>query len=63
MRIIKTVIKTIVVLVLVAVVGIAVLLGMLRLDHTRETTLLTPTGPFPVGRTQYVCAMPFKWTH
>jgi dienelactone hydrolase len=54
MRIVKTVIKTIVALALLAVVGIAVLLGMLWLDHTRETTLLTPTGPFAVGRTQCV---------
>jgi dienelactone hydrolase len=29
-------------------------LGLLWLDHTRETTLPTPTGPFAVGRTTYV---------
>jgi len=52
MRMLKTVLKTIVVLTLLAVVGIAVLLGLLWLDHTRETTLLMPTGPFAVGRTQ-----------
>jgi dienelactone hydrolase len=40
--------------VLFSVVGIAVLLGLLWLDHTRETMLPTPTGPFPVGRTTYV---------
>jgi dienelactone hydrolase len=34
--------------------GIAVLLGLLWLDHTRETTLPTPTGSFAVGRTTYV---------
>ena len=47
------VIKTIVAVALSAVVGIAILLGLLWLDHTRETTLLTPTGPFAVGRTTY----------
>jgi predicted dienelactone hydrolase len=47
------VIKTLVGVVLFAVVGIVVLLGLLWLDHTRATTLPTPTGPFPVGRTTY----------
>jgi predicted dienelactone hydrolase len=47
------VIKTMVVVALFAVVGIAVLLGLLWLDHNRETTLPTPTGPFAVGRTTY----------
>jgi len=42
-----------VVVALFAVVGIAALLGLLRLDHNRETTLPTPTGPFAVGRTTY----------
>jgi dienelactone hydrolase len=36
--------------VLLVVAGIAVLLGLLWLDHKRETTLPTPTGPFVVGR-------------
>jgi hypothetical protein len=40
--------------VLFGVVGVAVLLGLLWLDHTRETTLPTPTGPFAVGRRTYV---------
>ena len=31
-------------------VGIPVLLALLWLDHARETTLPTPTGPFSVGR-------------
>jgi predicted dienelactone hydrolase len=48
------VIKTMVAVTLFAVVGIGVLLGLLWLDHNRETTLPTPTGPFAVGRTQYV---------
>ncbi len=48
------VIKTLVAVALFAVVGIAVFLGLLWLDHKRETTLPTPTGHFAVGRTQYV---------
>jgi len=48
------VIKTLAVVVLFAVVAIAVLLGLMWLDHNRETTLLTPTGPFAIGRTTYV---------
>ncbi len=48
------VIKIMAMLFLLAVVGIAVLLGSIWLDHTRETTLPTPTGPFAVGRTTYV---------
>src|SRR5260221_12361241 len=48
------VIETLVVLALFAVVGISALLGLLWLDHTRETTLPTPTGAFAVGRTTYV---------
>ncbi len=48
------VIKAMIVLALLAVVGIAILLGLLRLDHNRETTLPTPTGPFAVGHTTHV---------
>ncbi len=48
------VIKTMAVLAVFAVVGITVLLGLLWLDHNRETMLPTPTGPFAVGRTTYV---------
>jgi hypothetical protein len=40
--------------VLFAVIGITVLLGVLWLDRTSETTLPTPTGSFVVGRTMYV---------
>jgi len=54
MRMVKTVIKIVVALILLAVVGIVVLLGSMWLDHTRETTLPRPTGPFAVGRTTYV---------
>ncbi len=39
---------------LFAVAGIAAFLGLLWLDHNRETTLPTPTGPFVVGRTTYL---------
>ena len=53
MHMVKTVIKIVVVLILLAVIGIAVLLGLLLLDHNRDTTLPTPTGPFAVGRTTY----------
>jgi dienelactone hydrolase len=39
------------------VVGVVVLagclLGLMWVDHTRETALPTPTGPFPVGRAMY----------
>jgi hypothetical protein len=39
------------------VVGIAVLLASLWLDHNRATELPAPTGPYAVGRTTYV------WSH
>lgn len=40
-------------LTLLASAGLAGLLGLLWLDHTRETTLPTPTGAFAVGGTTY----------
>jgi dienelactone hydrolase len=52
------VIKTVVAVALFAVVAIAVLLGLMWLDHNRETSLPTPTGPFAVGRTTYVWSDP-----
>ncbi len=52
------VIKALVVVALFAVVAIAVLLGLMWLDHNRETSLPTPTGPFAVGRTTYVWSDP-----
>jgi predicted dienelactone hydrolase len=52
------VIKIMAVVALFAVVAIAVLLGLMWLDHTRETTLLTPAGPFAVGRITYVWSDP-----
>ena len=51
-------IKIVVVMALFAVVAIAFLLGLMWLDHNRETTLPTPTGPFAVGRTTYVWSDP-----
>jgi hypothetical protein len=32
------------------IAGIAAFLGILWLDHTRQTILPEPTGPFAVGR-------------
>ncbi len=51
---IRGTIRIVVGLGLLAVVAVAGLLGVLWLDHTRETTLPTPTGPFAVGRTTSV---------
>jgi dienelactone hydrolase len=50
---IRGTIKIVVGVLLFSIIGIAVLLGMLWLDHNRETTLPTPTGLFAVGRTMY----------
>jgi len=52
------VIKTLVVAALFAVVAIAVLLGLMWLEHKRETLLPAPSGPFAVGRTMYVWSDP-----
>ena len=41
---------------LVGVLGLAVLLGSLWLEHRTEVTLPTPTGPFAVGRATYAWA-------
>jgi hypothetical protein len=46
-------IKIVVVVARFAVVAIAFLLGLMWLDHNRETTLPTPTSPFTIGRTTY----------
>src|ERR1700686_5691676 len=51
-------IKIVLVVALFAVVAIAFLLGLMWLDHNRETALPTPTGPFAVGRTTYVWSDP-----
>jgi len=52
------VIKTVVAVALLALLAIPVLLGLMWLDHERETTLPTPTGPFAVGRATYVWSDP-----
>ena len=52
------VIKTVVAVALLALLAIPVLLGLMWLDHERETTLPTPTGPFAVGRGTYVWSDP-----
>jgi predicted dienelactone hydrolase len=53
-KLLKRLLKALGVVALLAMIGIAALLGLLWLDHNRETTLPTPTGPFAVGRTTYV---------
>jgi dienelactone hydrolase len=52
------VIKTLVAVALFAIVAIAVLLGLIWLDHKRETLLPAPSGPFAVGRTTQVWSDP-----
>ena len=58
MRPVRWLIRAIAVVAMLGVLGIAILLGLLLLDHDRETTLPTPTGPFAVGRTTYVWSDP-----
>jgi hypothetical protein len=53
-RPVRWLIKAVAAVVMLCVLGITVLLGLLLLDHNRDTTLPTPTGPFAVGRTTYV---------
>ncbi len=53
-RVIKRLVKMIAAVALFAVLGIAALLGWMLLDHNRETTLPSPTGPFAVSRTTSV---------
>jgi hypothetical protein len=50
MRVVKRLIRLMGAVALFAIFGIAVLSGLLGLDHIRDTALLTPTGPFAVGR-------------
>jgi predicted dienelactone hydrolase len=52
--ILRRVFKTLAALVLFVVVGIAALLAVLWLDHTRETTLPALTGPLAVSRATYI---------
>src|SRR5208337_535314 len=46
-------VKTLAAVALMSVVGIAVLLGLLWLDHNQDTILPVPTGLFAVGRMTY----------
>ncbi|MFI5387172.1 MAG: alpha/beta hydrolase family protein [Fimbriimonadales bacterium] len=52
-RPVRWLIKAVAAVVMLCVLGITVLLGLLLLDHNRDTTLPTPTGPFVVGRATY----------
>ena len=52
------VIKTLAAVAVFSVIAIAALLGLMWLDHKRETTLPTPAGPLAVGRTTYVWSDP-----
>jgi predicted dienelactone hydrolase len=52
--VIKRLIRIAATVALFLVLGVAVLLGWMRLDHNRETTLPTPTGPYVIGRTTTV---------
>src|SRR5947209_7853664 len=55
-RLARRILKTFAGLAMVGVLGIAALFGALWLEHRREVTLPTPTGPFAVGRVTYVWA-------
>lgn len=48
------VLKILIAVPLFAIAAVVALLGILWLDHFRETTLPKPTGPFAVGRANYV---------
>lgn len=50
----RRVVKILIAVPLLAIAAVVALLGIIWLDHFRETTLPKPTGPFAVGRTQYV---------
>jgi predicted dienelactone hydrolase len=50
--------KILLVLALLPFAGVALVLGLLRLDHDRATTLPMPTGSFAVGRTLAVWSDP-----
>jgi predicted dienelactone hydrolase len=52
-RPVRWLIKSIAAVAMSVVLGIVVLLGLLLLDHNRDTTLPSPTGSFAVGRTKY----------
>src|SRR5256885_252838 len=51
--VIRRILRAVAVLAALGVLGIIVLLGSLRLEHTFSTSLPTPTGTFGVGRAIY----------
>src|ERR1019366_693603 len=53
MRQTMRVIKVLAAIAMLGIAGVALLLVTLWLDHTRETNLPAPTGPFAVGRVMY----------
>lgn len=53
LKLMRVVVRTVAGIALFAVVGITFLFGSLWIDHTRQTMLPTPSGPFAVGRTTY----------
>ena len=52
-RLLRPIFKGFAVLVIFGVLGTALVLGSLWLEHRGEVTLPTPTGPFAVGRAVY----------
>jgi predicted dienelactone hydrolase len=52
-RFFKRIIKLFAALALFGFVAVLVLVGLLRLEHKKETTLPAPTGHFAVGRTMF----------
>jgi predicted dienelactone hydrolase len=52
-RIVKKLLKIAAALVVLAIAGIAAILGLLRLEHISQLVLPEPTGPFAVGRAMY----------
>jgi dienelactone hydrolase len=60
MRLIKIMIKVSLWGVVGVVVLVGCLLGLMWVDHTRETMLPTPTGPYTVGRTTYFWSDPVR---
>ena len=53
MRVVKKLLKILGALVLLLIIGVAAILGLLRLEHGFATTLPEPTGQFPVGRAMF----------
>jgi hypothetical protein len=59
-RPVRWLIKVVAAVVMLSVIAITVLLGLLLLDHNRDTTLPAPTGPFAIGRTTYAWSDPAR---